>query len=279
MEQNSISAGEYNFPPPQYLVPPPAPYIPPGQFYAHLLHTHSQEPAPDAPEIAVPSACKRAGSPTQSPAPAKRGRGRPLGSKKKAPPAPRIKADAKAASQPVSKSKDAKENDPPAVYELSDSDSDIDRPEGGGKRWTVPERTGFYKFLLACDAQGDKRFEQHKTDPGHVYKRASSIVFKGSRGVAAIKGMWGRSIEIYAWIRAFEGFTGNGRGDADCDDPQAILKNKLVAARRSGLPLGSLKPATITQWEDEGWYELFNDRLGTSAKVSCTGVCHLRYRR
>ncbi|KAJ7435648.1 hypothetical protein B0H11DRAFT_673196 [Mycena galericulata] len=80
--------------------------------------------------------------------------------------------------------------------------------------------------------------------------------------------MWGRSLDTYTWMRTFEGFTGNGGGDADSDDPTAILKKKLVAARKSGLHLGALNPATITEWEDNGWCELFDDRLGTSAKVS-----------
>jgi hypothetical protein len=72
--------------------------------------------------------------------------------------------------------------------------------------------------------------------------------------------MYGRAIDTFTWMRAFNDFTGNGGGDADCDDPEAILKSKLKAARASGQHLGSLKPATITEWEDRGWYELFWSR-------------------
>jgi len=69
-------------------------------------------------------------------------------------------------------------------------------------------------------------------------------------------------------MRAFDGFTGNGGGDADSDDPTAILKSKLGAARKASLPIGSLKPATIMEWEKNGWSDLFNNRFGASAKVS-----------
>ncbi|KAJ6528963.1 hypothetical protein B0H19DRAFT_1333663 [Mycena capillaripes] len=56
-------------------------------------------------------------------------------------------------------------------------------------------------------------------------------------------------------------------GDADSDDPSAILK-KLDAARTAGLPIGTLKPAVLETWENHGWRDLFTQRLGTSAKVS-----------
>ncbi|KAF8207988.1 hypothetical protein K438DRAFT_1961490 [Mycena galopus ATCC 62051] len=51
-------------------------------------------------------------------------------------------------------------------------------------------------------------------------------------------------------MRAIDGFTGNGGGDADSDDPTAILKDKLSV-----------------DWEKEGWRELFDLQFGTSAKA------------
>jgi hypothetical protein len=61
-------------------------------------------------------------------------------------------------------------------------------------------------------------------------------------------------------MHAFNSFTGNGGGDPDSDDPEATLKDKIAAARGSGLHFGSLKPETITEWERNGWYDLFNNR-------------------
>ncbi|KAJ7291829.1 hypothetical protein C8J57DRAFT_1458523 [Mycena rebaudengoi] len=276
MEYNVNPTGGYNFPSMEYMVPQPGPYIPPGQFYAHLLPGKSQNAAPDAPEAPAQPSRKRVASVTQlAPPVTKRQRGRPRGSTTKAPSAPRAKAKPKAASSKSAKSagrtRATKENTaPPAPLELSDSDSEI---ESSRRHWTGEEKTDFFKFLLAKDEQGDKRFEQHQTDPSHVYKRASEILFKGSRSPASIKSLWTRSLDTYMWMHAFESFTRNGGGDGDCvDDPQAILKTKMSAARKAGVVLGSLKPATITEWENNGWYDLFDDRLGTSARVSRTVV-------
>jgi hypothetical protein len=61
-------------------------------------------------------------------------------------------------------------NLPPPVYELSDDD-DEDVKGDGGKRWPDPERGRFFDFLLADTPEGDKRFKQHQTNPGHVYSR------------------------------------------------------------------------------------------------------------
>jgi hypothetical protein len=64
--------------------------------------------------------------------------------------------------------------------------------------------------------------------------------------------MYGRAINTFTWMHAFSDFTSNGGGDADCDNPEAILKSNLMAARASGQHLGSLKPVTVTEWEDRG---------------------------
>ncbi|KAJ6611677.1 hypothetical protein B0H10DRAFT_352109 [Mycena sp. CBHHK59/15] len=79
--------------------------------------------------------------------------------------------------------------------------------------------------------------------------------------------MFEHALKAFGWMRAFDGFTGNGSGDADSDDPTAILKSKLSAARKAGLPIGGLSPAKILEWEKNGWSDLFNNRFGTSAKV------------
>jgi hypothetical protein len=87
-----------------------------------------------------------------------------------------------------------------------------------------------------------------------------SNLFEGARSADSVKSMYMRSLETFTWIRAFNGFTGNGGGDPDSDDPEAVLKSKIAAARGAGLHLGALKPATITEWERNGWFDLFNSR-------------------
>ncbi|KAJ7126592.1 hypothetical protein C8R43DRAFT_1134917 [Mycena crocata] len=276
MEQQRVPLGEYNFPGPQYMhmvPPPPAPYMAPEQFYGHLMPFSTPQQSPDSP---APYGRKRASSDSSVDVPAVEEllprRGRPRGSKNKAKTPTTTKAKApkpKPTAKPAKKkSKKADQNTAPVAIELSDSDDDTEKTKDGKVRhWTADERTLFYQFLLAFDEEGEKRFEQHKKNPGHVYKRASELVFKGSRSAPSIKSMYTRSIDTFTWMLAFDSFTGNGGGDPDSDDPTAIQK-RLTAARKAGLNLGSLKPATITEWDDNGWYDLFNDRLGTSAKIS-----------
>lgn len=215
---------------------------------------------------------------SQPQSPPKRKRGCPAGSTKaKTAAAQRAKPAAK--SQPkVAQRKSVKENIPPLeMIKLSDSDNEIEKTDTGKIwHWQPDERTTFYQFLLAFDPVGDKRFVQHQVDPGRVYRRvclihsfsgstksfamASEILFSGECSAASIKSMWLHSLNVFQWIRAFESFTGNGGGDPDSDDPEAILKEKLAAACKLGLPLRSLKPSTIMEWEDNGWWDLFNDQ-------------------
>ncbi|KAJ7907593.1 hypothetical protein B0H13DRAFT_2662316 [Mycena leptocephala] len=231
----------------------------PQQFYANLTALHSPVPTSETP---VPTPRKRVASNSQPQSPPKRKRGRPAGSTKaKTAAAQRAKPAAK--SQPkVAQRKSVKENiPPPETIELSDSDNEIERTDTGKIRhWQPDERTTFYRFLLAFDPVGDKRFVQHQVDPGRVYRRASEILFSGERSAASIKSMWLRSLDAFQWIRAFESFTGNGGGDPDSDDPEAQYPQEET--RRSA------QIGKITEWEDNGWWDLFNDRLGTSAKVA-----------
>ncbi|KAJ7258140.1 hypothetical protein C8J57DRAFT_1516025 [Mycena rebaudengoi] len=272
MEHHGYQGG-YAYQGPQYIMhppPPPAPYIPAAQFYGHMMPYHTPDaPASPAHKHAVSLSPSKSG--TASP-PKKRGRGRPRGSVNKIKPSTRATAKAKkamAAAKPAKQKKAAKENVSSVMLELSDTDNEIEKTvEGKLRYWDTNEKTLFFQFLLGQDEVGDKRFEQHKKNPSHVYKRASELIYEGSRTAESIKSMYTRALETFTWMLAFESFTGNGGGDPDSDNPTAILKSKLAAARRSGLHVGSLKPATITEWEDNGWRDLFSDRLGASAKVS-----------
>ncbi|KAJ6579304.1 hypothetical protein B0H10DRAFT_2342839 [Mycena sp. CBHHK59/15] len=169
------------------------------------------------------------------------------------------------------------ENIPPPI-ELADSDDEIERSADGKVRyWKPSEKTRVFTFILGLDTEGERRFNQHKTNPGRVYKRVrrfhAMLLRSNSRvTVPRLKSMFEHALKAFGWMRAFDGFTGNGSGDADSDDPTAILKSKLSAARKAGLPIGGLSPAKILEWEKNGWSDLFNNRFGTSAKVSRAAV-------
>ncbi|KAJ6612778.1 hypothetical protein B0H10DRAFT_2278296 [Mycena sp. CBHHK59/15] len=134
--------------------------------------------------------------------------------------------------------------------------SDAEAPRPGSVEKGPSEKTRVFTFILGLDTEGKHRFNQHKTNPGRVYKQASEIKFEGDRSPDSTKSMFER----------------NGGGDADSDDPTAILKSKLSAARKAGLPIGGLSPAKILEWEKNGWSDLFNNCFGTSAKVSQAAV-------
>ncbi|KAF9237087.1 hypothetical protein BU15DRAFT_63468 [Melanogaster broomeanus] len=54
--------------------------------------------------------------------------------------------------------------------------------------------------------------------------------------------------------------TGNGGGDPDMDTEE--LDERLEKARSEGIDLGNLSGATLKKWYSNGWYNLFNSRLG-----------------
>ncbi|KAF7356040.1 hypothetical protein MVEN_00933700 [Mycena venus] len=248
MENGGYNPGEYIFPPAPWMVPP-APYMPPGMFSSDPVPFQPSGPVNDASSLAVTSPCKRAAS--ASPPPQKRGRGRPHGSTKKAPkpanapPPATTKVDANPAR--AKKPKKDQENIPPSI-EVLDSDDEIEKTASGKTRdWQANEKTRLFNFILGPDEEGQRRFIQHKTDPSHVYKRASENEFKGDRSPQSVKSVFECALKTYAYMRAFDGFTGNGGGNTDSDDPTAILKHKLNTARNASIPLGALKASTIEE--------------------------------
>ncbi|KAJ7854365.1 hypothetical protein B0H13DRAFT_2081243 [Mycena leptocephala] len=183
------TSGDYNFPPAIYMVPPsqgpymappPAPYMSPEQLYGHPSPFTPPETTPDASIDTINSTRKRASSDAdETPPPAKRGRGRP----RKAP-----NADAPAKPKPKTKPKAAKkdksnkENLPP-VIDIMDSDDELEKNEDGKPRyWTAEEKTCFFEFIFGPDADAERRFTQHKVNPGHVYKRIFLHATEGMRG-------------------------------------------------------------------------------------------------
>ncbi|KAJ6448160.1 hypothetical protein C8R45DRAFT_1115480 [Mycena sanguinolenta] len=217
----------------------------------------------DASDDAVNPRKRAASDADKAATPVKRSRGCPR--KDGQPPKPKASARPKTNAAPAPKSakntagkktKSNQENVPPPSIDLVDSDEDIEKTDDGKVRfWTAQEKTRVFSFILGPDADADRHFRQHNVNPGHA-----SELFDGTRSADSVKSLYTRSLELYTWMRAFNDFTGNGGGDPDSDDPEAVLSNKLVTARGSGLQLGYLKPATILEWEKNGW-------LGTSAKV------------
>ncbi|KAK7000627.1 histone acetyltransferase [Favolaschia claudopus] len=290
MEYATGNLGDYVFPPPEYLLPNYVPYDPYYDLPTLPNPSATLNDAPGAPDssddVSTPPAAlndtstpsvsqpaasrKRAGSDSVvSSTPVKRRPGRPRGSKSKANTAA-TKKGGKAASKSSTANTDNQENIPPEPIDILDSEDEMNvTADGKIKRWTPEERTQAYEFILGADENGNKRFGQLQKNPSHVYKRTSEMVFEGVRSPDSVKSMYVRSLETFGWIRVFNSFTGNGAGDADCDgDPMAILKARLTDVRGAGLAIGSLKPATIAQWEEKGWYDLFQYRYGGSSKIT-----------
>ncbi|KAF7372101.1 Histone acetyltransferase [Mycena venus] len=150
---------------------------------------------------------------------------------------------------------------------VSDDESDSD--DGSRKQWSDAEKTKIFKWFLGDDEDGkaNHRFEQHKKNPGRVYNAAARDLFNNKHTPKSVGSLWQRSFTVFEYIRAFESFTGNGGGDPDSDESDAISK-RLNGACKAGLPVGTLKPSVIEMWETNGWHDLANQRYGMNAKVS-----------
>ncbi|KAJ7513154.1 hypothetical protein B0H11DRAFT_2213683 [Mycena galericulata] len=258
MDPTRVNVNGFNFPAYYQYTPGP------GQYPGYGTPPPPQPPAKPTPEVvpdaepaplnSEPAETRKRGRPKGSGTKSKevvpdpktsdgrKPRGRPRGSGSKKTSSPRRKRVKTTHADTFAEQE--KENlhvniTPQTIDVTSDSED-----ETTSKRWPVADRDKFFRFLLDLNEEGDKRFEQHKTNPGHVYK----VTFE--------------------WMVAFDAFTGNGGGDPDSDDPTAVLKVKLTAARAAGLAIGSLTPATIIEWDKNGWRTLFDDRLGNSAKVT-----------
>ncbi|KAJ7152199.1 hypothetical protein C8R43DRAFT_886355, partial [Mycena crocata] len=232
----------------------------PGQYHGYATGPPPPPPLQPQPQAmpAGPTLAEPTPQPTSAGQPPKRKRGRP----------PKNQSSNGATSGSAAGSMPSSPKKKRARKGARKTDTVPSETESVSKRWPTKDRDKFYRFLLSFDAEGDKRFEQHKKNPGHVYDRASKKLFNGKRSADSIKGQWQRSLKTFEWIVAFESFTGNGGGDGDSDDVTAVLKGKLTGARAAGIAVGSLTPATIKEWDDNGWRDLFEERLGNSAKVT-----------
>ncbi|KAJ7347865.1 hypothetical protein DFH08DRAFT_960257 [Mycena albidolilacea] len=236
--------------------------MPPGMLSGDPLPSQPSSTANDTSDIAVISPCKCAASVSASSPPQKRRRGRPQSSTKKGPKPANGPLPAMGTNSMCTRKKKDPENTPPLV-EVIDSDEEIEKTANRKTRhWQAGKKTHLFNFILGPDEEGQHRFTQYKTDPSHVYERASKNEFEGDRSPQSVKSVFEHAFKTYAYIHTFDGFTGNGGRDEDLDDPTVILKHKLSTARSTGIPLGALKASTIEEWEKEGWQELFDFRCG-----------------
>ncbi|KAJ7322803.1 hypothetical protein DFH08DRAFT_817950 [Mycena albidolilacea] len=278
--------GEFHFPPGMYMVPPlqgpymapPGLYLSPAQVHGQLLPFTTNATTIDASNDtnSTRKTTINVSDDANSTRKSKRPRGRPrnpakVGTSGKSKLRAAIPAKPKATTKPKATKKDTanQENTPPTIdLALTDSENDVEKSEDGKIcHWTADEKTIVYEFILGSDDEAERRFEQHKVNPGHVYKKISNL-FEGAHSADSVKLMYMSSLETFAWIRAFNGFIGNSGRDPNSDDPEAVLKSKIAAAHGAGMHLGALEPATITEWERNGWFDLFNSHLGTSTKVA-----------
>lgn len=175
---------------------PPGPYLSPAQVYGQPLPFTTNATTIDASDDAnstrkttidasddANSTRKRAGSNADGTSPpAKRPRGRPrnpakVGTSAKSKSSTAVPAKPKATTKSKATKKDTanQENTPPTIdLALADSDDDVEKSEDGKIRhWTADEKTIVYEFILGSDDEAERRFEQHKVNPGHVYKKVS----------------------------------------------------------------------------------------------------------
>lgn len=103
--------------------------------------------------------------------------------------------------------------------------------------------------------------------------QAATALFGGTRTESAVKGQYERARQMYSWIKEYNRFTGNGGGDGDevassndddGDDGEVLRismsSRKIVAARKAGKSLGSLTAKVVIEWEDQGWFDLFDGK-------------------
>ncbi|KAG1750581.1 uncharacterized protein EDB91DRAFT_1078599 [Suillus paluster] len=115
------------------------------------------------------------------------------------------------------------------------------------------------KLLLETLLGGDSEFYEGLTgNAKHIFKKVSERILKGRCSPESIKGHYERLRRVFSYILNFESITGNGGGDPDVE----VLDEKIENARTAGKDIGNLSGATLKKWYDEGWYKLFNNRLG-----------------
>ncbi|KAG2128663.1 uncharacterized protein EDB93DRAFT_1256612 [Suillus bovinus] len=121
--------------------------------------------------------------------------------------------------------------------------------------WSDEDTKLLLETLLGSDSQ---LYEKLMVNAKYVYKKVASTVFNGRRSPESVRGRYERLRKVFSYILNFESMTGNGGGDPDVDE----LDDKIENARTAGKDVGTLSGAMLKKWYVEGWYSLFNERLG-----------------
>ncbi|KIM78054.1 hypothetical protein PILCRDRAFT_90815 [Piloderma croceum F 1598] len=174
------------------------------------------------------------------------------------------------------------------IDKATNSAVEVDEVLAAGRPWLDADKTKLFTWLFG--AEGDANFETHKKDPARIYKKMILILYTGCKSAlnnnataATVKGQITRAIKAYDMIIAFEKFTGGGGGgdgdlnsDGDDSDNNVIagFESHLKGACSAGHAVGGLTAKVINQWYKLGWYDLFNDRLGKSLKITHEVACH-----
>ncbi|KAG1804016.1 hypothetical protein EV424DRAFT_1581703 [Suillus variegatus] len=156
--------------------------------------------------------------------------------------APR-KAPAKQLKQTAAKTK-ATEDGKKALEELEES-----------VNWTNDETRILLEALLGPDSE---LYTELGTNAKYAYRKVSQTKFDGKRSPQSVRSRYERLRKLFTYILAFESMTGNGEGDPDVKELDEQIKNARVAGR----DVGNLSGTMLKRWYTEGWYELFNNRLG-----------------
>ncbi|KAK7027089.1 hypothetical protein R3P38DRAFT_2472553, partial [Favolaschia claudopus] len=90
-----------------------------------------------------------------------------------------------------------------------------------------------------------------------IMLQISEEEFPGSRSAKSVECQLRRVLMIFGWIKEFDSFTGNGGGDADCEDDLSAVSRRISQARKAGKELGQLNEKTLKEWTDNGWIELW----------------------
>ncbi|KAJ7579412.1 hypothetical protein C8J56DRAFT_897257 [Mycena floridula] len=132
--------------------------------------------------------------------------------------------------------------------------------------WSVADKSKLFGHFL--DPTNEDNFKSLKFKKSAMHK-ASLELFKGTRNTNSVTSMWSRSIKLFKELVAYYSFTG-GAGDADADpdeSSEARQSQRLAGAKRAGKDVGKLTVKEIKAWEENGWFELFDGRLGSKQNI------------
>ncbi|KAJ3867125.1 hypothetical protein EV359DRAFT_61777 [Lentinula novae-zelandiae] len=138
--------------------------------------------------------------------------------------------------------------------------------------WTEHELNAAFVYLFGTE--NDVTYNKWLKNKDRVYKKFlenhSDIKAKFNGSHEAVASMVTRNTALYSYIKEYETFTGGG-SDADLQiltpDSDSWHERRILLARKGGKALGTLTVKKYRLWVSIGWYDLFDNRFGKSAKV------------